>query len=554
MRDRHDGIRFVFFTVFKWSRFCFSLASLVGFVIILQFGIVSTSLASELPAGWKAWTAPDGRTYYERPDGTTTWDRPPTPTPTPEPTTTTGIERVEDTALPDGWKQWRTAEGKVYYERPDGTTTWDRPPPGTKTEQPPPPSGTMYFTRYHSQPIAWADKFIFGGSLEQRFSGFFKDDPDSDERVWNDTIFNLLADIQWNQYVRTYGQMELKAYWPQSDQRIRVYPEEAYLDIAVAPVTLRGGWQIYSWGTADLYNPTDLLTPRDYTDILNADKDGILSFNVQFNLGNWTLTGLWVPLPDESELPKPGYRFFEIPEELEGISEDIISDIAMLEPSLSLKNGQAGARLDGVLGEVDVSLSYLYRLATVPEREIVVSPFDPVTNTVTVSITEVFPREHVIGADLETLLGELSVHLETATSIPEDTGREIDSADQLRFHYVAGGHYIFDDFAGDDRFSIFLDFSHIIHQGKKSVTLERIFQLSLLAHLLYEFSEDVRMMLFGSYNFDDEGYLIRPKLEWDFYKGFSLALGADIIGGPEGSFFNQFNEDDRGYGWFTYEF
>ncbi len=554
------------------------------------------TVSEEIPPNWKKWETPDGAVYYQRPDGTTTWENPlnppelgpgvddkqgPVPSQTvsddgaPEPVeaepapveaTTVGARQPrksgafmegsaeaapEVSVLPDGWKEWRTEDGKRYYEKPDGTTTWDRP---KIVWEKPSADGTLTLTRYHTENINWANDFRFGGSLEYRFSGFFKNDVNSDERLWNDVIFQLFTDVRWNDQVRTYGKMELTGYLPQSDPRIRIIPEEAFLDLYLGPVDIRAGYQIYSWGVADLYNPTDKLNPRDYIDILNYEKEGILSLKVGYSFSNWTLEGIWIPLPEESYLPQPGWRFFEMPGASQGLPPAIVSDLIALRPGKSIRNPQFAARLRGTAGRFDLGFSYFYGLATVPQREVSVGTFNPVDNTVTVTVTEVFPREHTVGANMATTIKKLGLHLETAAVFPKDTGRDIGSADQFRFNYVVGGNYTWSDVISDHDIRFFLDFTHEIHRDEKSTNLSRIFQLSLLSRLEYIVSDDLKITLSGAYNFDDRDYIIRPRIEWGFYEGFTLTAGADFLGGPSGSFFDLFEEDDRGYAWLKYEF
>ena len=48
---------------------------------------------------------------------------------------------------------------------------------------------------------------------------------------------------------------------------------EAYLDLSHGPLDLRIGKQIIAWGRADRINPTDNLTPRDYTLLVPDDDD-----------------------------------------------------------------------------------------------------------------------------------------------------------------------------------------------------------------------------------------------------------------------------------------
>lgn len=55
--------------------------------------------------------------------------------------------------------------------------------------------------------------------------------------------------------------------------RTSVHFPFAYLDIKTAAVDFRVGKQILAWGRTDALNPTDVVTPRDYTTLLPFDED-----------------------------------------------------------------------------------------------------------------------------------------------------------------------------------------------------------------------------------------------------------------------------------------
>eukprot|EP00731_Ephydatia_muelleri_P035974 Em0186g5a len=95
---------------------------------------------ADLPPGWEARTAPDGRVYYmDHNTRTSTWTKPPPPTPTP----TDSARRqssadslpnhrasiTQDPDLPPGWEMRKTNDGRVYYrDNNTRTTTWTKPP------------------------------------------------------------------------------------------------------------------------------------------------------------------------------------------------------------------------------------------------------------------------------------------------------------------------------------------------------------------------------------------------------------------------------------------
>ena len=82
---------------------------------------------------------------------------------------------------------------------------------------------------------------------------------------------------------------------------------EAYLDLSRGPLDLRIGKQIIAWGRADRINPTDNLTPRDYTLLFPDDDDQRLgapavkaTYHLQRGL---TVTAIALPVFDPTTIP-----------------------------------------------------------------------------------------------------------------------------------------------------------------------------------------------------------------------------------------------------------
>ena len=93
---------------------------------------------------------------------------------------------------------------------------------------------------------------------------------------------------------------------------------EAYLALRLGPVDVRLGRQIIAWGRADRINPTDNLTPRDFTLLVTDDDDqrrGTTSIRAGAVIGDVALTAVWLPefIPDTIPIRPlgPGVRLRE---------------------------------------------------------------------------------------------------------------------------------------------------------------------------------------------------------------------------------------------------
>jgi hypothetical protein len=120
---------------------------------------------------------------------------------------------------------------------------------------------------------------------------------------------------------------------------------EAYVDVPLGQhLHARVGRQQLAWGRADKLNPTDNVSPRDYTLMSSEDDDqryGADALKLDWDVSNFTATGLWIPRFEPTSVPFPA-----------AVPLPVQSSVHHNQP------GQWAAKLDRSGGTVDWSLSY----------------------------------------------------------------------------------------------------------------------------------------------------------------------------------------------------
>ena len=109
--------------------------------------------------------------------------------------------------------------------------------------------------------------------------------------------------------------------WLRNDESFnginRTLLREGYFNFTAGEADLRVGKQIIVWGRADGINPTDNLTPRDYTMLAPESDDqrfGAFAAKMTYHFQNIALTGIWLPDFNPNILPiptMPGVYFTE---------------------------------------------------------------------------------------------------------------------------------------------------------------------------------------------------------------------------------------------------
>ena len=306
---------------------------------------------------------------------------------------------------------------------------------------------------------------------------------------------------------------------------------EAYIDIYGDLIDFSIGEKIIVWGRADAVNPTNRITPVKNSYLSSVEDDrrlGNLLAETKLNLYPFTVTGIWIPVYKQSELPS----FIE--SELIKAAPDIETS------SFALKT-------DFENSSFDFSVSWFNGYNPAPgisgisSGKMILKPY----------------RIHNIGFDFSTTFSDYGIRGETAFLIPAEDHKEI-YVPSPEISYVAGidrsigdftlilqysGKYI-TDFIDEDDTGITAPseiqaeyFTRIVSGQKEQISHSAVFRASL--DLFYE---TLSLETAGSYNFTTEELFIKPLVVWNASDSLILTGGAFLYSGPDETLFGMLEE------------
>jgi hypothetical protein len=193
-------------------------------------------------------------------------------------------------------------------------------------------------------------------------------------------------------------------------------------DVGLKGLDLRIGRQVINWGTADTFNPTSNLNPKDFEDpLLFAESMGNQMIRADWTpLKDLTLTFVWVPVFRGSLLPTTASAAFTDANAFaRAVQNTTDPDIAalmatqsavaglfqysfassVLAPETSLRNSMGAFRMAWKMLSFDWSASYFIGYDHVP-RGVSSMAGTPQGTTVPVQLGLEYPRKQVIGLDV----------------------------------------------------------------------------------------------------------------------------------------------------------
>jgi hypothetical protein len=201
---------------------------------------------------------------------------------------------------------------------------------------------------------------------------------------------------------------------------------EAYLDLHLGPLDLRIGKQLAIWGRADTWNPTDNLTPRDYTMLTPDDSDqraGTIGLKATYYLAhNVSFTGFWIPYFQPSTVPilspnppMSGFRNGGTVSCIEMRGSCVpAAEVSIIPSSEAWYLGQGAFRLEQTGGAVDWSLSYYHGLDLIPDL------WPTVRTSTLINANLVHHPVDVLGLDYAANLGRFGLRGEAAYTFTQN--------------------------------------------------------------------------------------------------------------------------------------
>jgi hypothetical protein len=342
--------------------------------------------------------------------------------------------------------------------------------------------------------------------------------------------------------------------------RNRFDPEEAWVEFTFPGVTLKAGRVIVGWGSASIYNPTDVLNAVDLRDPLDTEKLGSLLAEVSISLGPLIFEGYYLPVPEahrfhplevasDGTLISPS-RWITGSLDVGGTVPLTIHVAPFTPPPPRPSNSQAAARLElSVLG-ADLSVAYVTMLDHIPSPVVEAVPEPGLPLGADVYVDWYFRRLHVITADFERTFGKLRVAGEAAGFITADwSATNPRVADPYVLMNLAAD-YQTSPFAGDQRLHFFLELAHARalkgELAKDGLDLMRYpFQLSLLGRVEWAITQDLQLEVTAFSSLQRFDLYVTPRIEYSFVDRVKLRAGLDLLAGSADGFFGRLSGNSR---------
>lgn len=319
----------------------------------------------------------------------------------------------------------------------------------------------------------------------------------------------------------------------QNENNINI--REAYINLNLGKFDIRAGEQIILWGRADGFNPTNNITPQDFS-VFSPEED-------DRRLGNFVVQTVFNPYPFRVELDwVPVYKSSLFPFVGKPMGDNI--NWKSKKSSSSWKDQSFGLKIDLEKADFDLSVSYYNGLHKYPGIV-----YQQMQNAI---LLEQKPyRVQVIGADFSTSLSSYGLRGELAWTMPETVADNIFYIPKSQLEYTIG---IDKDWSN---FSLIVQYIGKYIPDLKTLDAPKMTMGSKIASMnqiifaqhekwnhsisirpaLNLLHETFKLEFLGLCEFSTDEYFFQPKASYNIVDAVTASVGAQLFYGPDDRLF-----------------
>jgi hypothetical protein len=395
---------------------------------------------------------------------------------------------------------------------------------------------------------ASAQEFRLSGLAESDNIGYFEATDTAGHWGRSELLAQIDGLAVFGRTLRLFGRVEPRVDFADHD-RDRVHVREAYADVRHKALDVRLGRQIIAWGKADIVNPTDNLSPRDFTDPLEADDErlGVWAIRPRLQFGDALWEGVVVPVFTPSVLPYGSERWSPpIPSQVPNPGNPgqmLRLDHVFLPPNKpagTFENMQYATRLSSTVRGWDVSASYFDGWEDVPRLVPQLSISGP--DAATLQLTPEFRRKRAVGGDFATVVQAFTLRGEAAYIRPDP----FLGPDYVQ--YVLGVERTAGDMLSKGGTFVLVQWIHSILPDDfdpAPLDFNYLFERAVTARVQHNVTTAAQVAVEGLYEWARHGYYIQPSASYRVGDHVRVEGFVDLLGGRETEFFGLFADNKR---------
>lgn len=301
---------------------------------------------------------------------------------------------------------------------------------------------------------------------------------------------------------------------------VRAELGETYAKLFLGDFDLSAGNQIVAWGSADGFNPVDVINPRDLSFPFASKKLPVPLLRAVYNAPSIKIDAVVIPAFRASKPPDVRYlQTFQSPPGVTITEQETPIDNR---PAVTLKNVQYGARAAFDLFDgADVNLTYFggYR-----KEPTVFTKLTPARQPGQFTVQPVLNYDwiHLVGVDFSASVAGTVIRGEAAYTFTEDPDGSDPAVGNPSFEAVLGTEYTFGN--------LFTSLQGIVEYVRGD---HLTFQTVLTAR--YDIDHRTRVEGFWLQSLPDGGGVIGPGLSYTFADGVSGEARAFLFYGAKDS-------------------